>query len=228
MRRVWRAAGAALAMALAGCDFVGPNLPDIPATGSEIVILKPGTGPVVPAGGSSSTATGTVGGSYAGVSGETALTPLAERHAQLRGLPRGLVLAVVSQESGFNPKAVSHAGAQGLMQLMPGTVQHINEVGTVTVLDPFDPDQNLAGGCWYLTWVKSQVPADKVAAGEEWKMALGGYNGGIGRVRAAIDQALAGAPRNPKVSWSDIADDLPSETQRYVPAVVARWERYGH
>lgn len=218
MRRLLWAASAVLPMALVGCDFVGPNLPDIPATHGGVVILKPGTGDVITQGGPAAPP---------GMAGESALTPLAERHAQLRGLPRGLVLAVVSQESAFNPKAVSWAGAQGLMQLMPGTVKHINEVGTVTVLDPFDPDQNLAGGCWYLTWVKSQVPADKVVAGEEWKMALGGYNGGIGRVRTAIDQALSGAPRNPKVSWSDIADDLPTETQRYVPSVVAKWERYG-
>lgn len=159
--------------------------------------------------------------------GESAIRPIADRHAASRGLPRGLVLAVIAQESAFNPLAVSSAGAQGLMQLMPGTVQHINEASDVKVLDPFDADQNVAGGCWYLTWVRSQVPDAKVADGEGWKMALAGYNGGIGRVQSAITKALAGAPASPKVRWEDISAAMPAETRAYVPAVLKRWETYG-
>jgi soluble lytic murein transglycosylase-like protein len=222
MHRLFRVAPAALVLALAGCDFAGPNLPDIPAS-TGIVILNPGTGPVTTAG----QAPVSSSGSTAGLSGEAALRPLAERHAAQQGVPSGLVLAVISQESGFNPRAVSPVGAQGLMQLMPGTVQHINSAGAVQVLDPFDADQNMAGGTWYLKWVKSQVPTDQVVAGEEWKMALGGYNGGIGRVKSAITKALSGAPINPKVRWDDIAGDMPGETQRYVPSVVAKWDKYG-
>ena len=159
--------------------------------------------------------------------GESAIRPIAERHAASRGLPRGLVLGVIAQESAFNPLAVSPAGAQGLMQLMPGTVQHINEASDVKVLDPFDAEQNVAGGCWYLKWVRSQVPDAKVVDGEGWKMALAGYNGGIGRVQGAITKALAGAPANPKVRWEDISASMPAETRAYLPAVLKRWEAYG-
>jgi soluble lytic murein transglycosylase-like protein len=159
--------------------------------------------------------------------GEAAIRPLAEAVAAKAGISKGLVLAVISQESAFNPRAVSGAGAQGLMQLMPGTVTHINAASGLSILDPFDPGQNLAGGCWYLKWVKSQVPTMKVVAGEEWKMALGGYNGGIGRVKTAIDKALAGAPRNPKASWADVEAYMPAETRKYVPSVVSKWDRYG-
>lgn len=185
--------------------------------GSSTGGLPTGTGATTPA--------PTPGG--AAIRGEAAVRPLATVAAAKEGLPIGLVMALVSQESAFNPRAVSSAGAQGLMQLMPGTVTHINSASGVKVLDPFDPGQNLAGGCWYLKWVKAQVPTAKVVAGEEWKFALGGYNGGIGRVRTAIDKALAGAPRNPKASWSDIEALMPAETRKYVPSVVSKWDKYG-
>jgi soluble lytic murein transglycosylase-like protein len=155
---------------------------------------------------------------------EAAVRPIAQRAASAQGIPVDLVMAVIAQESAFDPKAVSSAGAQGLMQLMPGTVDDINaRAPKIHVGDPFDPDQNVAGGTWYLAWVHTQVPIDKVASGEDWKFALGGYNGGIGRVQGAIEQTRQGSQ---KVRWDDVAALLPSETQRYVPAVLARRSRY--
>ena len=210
LQRLWPLVGAALV--LAGCD--SPT--GVP---SSIILMKPGA-----TGGASPTGTAVPSDPSAA---EAVIRPIAARNAAALGVPENLVMAVISQESGFRPAAVSPVGAQGLMQLMPTTVADINKAGEVQVLDPFDASQNVAGGTWYLRWVKRMVPADKVVAGEEWKFALGGYNGGIGRVRAAIDKALAGAPRHPKVMWDDIASQMPSETQRYVPAVVAKWEKYG-
>lgn len=210
-RRLWPLAG--LALVLAGCDS--------PTAVSPIVVLKQGT-KVSP-----SAAGGATHLPSDPAAAEAAVRPLAERQATLQSVPKGLVMAVIAQESGFSATAVSPVGAQGLMQLMPTTIQDINRAGAVQVLDPFDAEQNVAGGTWYLKWVKQQVPAAKVVAGEEWKLALGGYNGGIGRVRNAIDKALSGAPRNPKVTWADIAAQMPTETQRYVPAVVAKWDKYG-
>lgn len=66
-----------------------------------------------------------------------------------------LVAAVISVESGFNPDAVSSAGAMGLMQLMPETAR---EMG---VDNPFDPKQNITGGVRYLAWLLDYYGGDR-------------------------------------------------------------------
>lgn len=64
--------------------------------------------------------------------------------ASLYQIPSELVQAVIQVESGFNPAAVSHANAQGLMQLIPATAERM------LVTDSFDPRQNILGGTRYL------------------------------------------------------------------------------
>jgi soluble lytic murein transglycosylase-like protein len=67
-----------------------------------------------------------------------------EEAADLYGVDPDLIRAIIRAESAFNPFAVSAAGAQGLMQLMPAVAEELN------VLDPFDPRQNIFGGAQYL------------------------------------------------------------------------------
>ncbi|MCC5999901.1 MAG: transglycosylase SLT domain-containing protein [Pararhodobacter sp.] len=81
-----------------------------------------------------------------------------------------LALAVISVESAGRVDAVSRAGAQGLMQLIPATAARF------AVTDAFDPAQNLRGGIAYLDWLLNEFGGDVV-------LALAGYNAGEGAVR---------------------------------------------
>ncbi len=72
------------------------------------------------------------------------ITELIEKYSRENGLDKNLVNAVIQAESSFDIKAVSSAGAQGLMQLMPFTAEKLG------VENPFDPEQNIAGGTKYL------------------------------------------------------------------------------
>jgi soluble lytic murein transglycosylase-like protein len=64
--------------------------------------------------------------------------------ASLYQIPEALVRAVIRVESNFDPRAISHANAQGLMQLIPATAERM------LVTDPFDARQNVLGGTRYL------------------------------------------------------------------------------
>ena len=72
------------------------------------------------------------------------LEALIRKYAQVYGVDPSLVRAVMRHESGFESTAVSPKGAQGLMQLMPGTA------ALMGVKNPLDPEQNIAGGVGYL------------------------------------------------------------------------------
>jgi hypothetical protein len=88
-----------------------------------------------------------------------------EKYALQYDVDQDLVWAVIRQESGFNPRAVSPKGALGLMQLMPGTAAMLG------VSDAFDVEQNLAGGIKYLERCLNQFNQDV-------SLALAAYNAG--------------------------------------------------
>lgn len=92
---------------------------------------------------------GQVAGTLAGGEGGATAVPLStqaiiDKAAARYGVDAGLIKAVIKAESNFNPRAVSSAGAQGLMQLMPSTARGLG------VTDSFNPEQNVMAGTRFL------------------------------------------------------------------------------
>jgi soluble lytic murein transglycosylase-like protein len=97
------------------------------------------------------------------------LEPFIADAARVHRLPPTLVRAVIKVESDFCSWAVSPKGAMGLMQLMPGTAAFLG------VQEPFNPQQNILGGCRYLRLLID-------CFGGDLHLALAAYNAGYQRV----------------------------------------------
>jgi soluble lytic murein transglycosylase-like protein len=92
-----------------------------------------------------------------------------DESAAATGVDPALLAAVISNESGFNPRATSRAGARGLMQLMPQTAASLG------VTDAYDAEQNVRGGARYL-----RALLDRFGSLE---LAVAAYNAGPAAVR---------------------------------------------
>ena len=121
-----------------------------------------------------------------------------------------LICATVTHESGrsWDPKVVSHAGAMGLMQIMPTTGMFVSQLEGITWTDPegvlFDPIYNIRLGCRYLS---SMIEIYDVDGG------LAAYNGGERIAARWIEN-----DRNNAVLWQ--------ETRKYIPSVLKLYEEY--
>ena len=106
-----------------------------------------------------------------------------EDAAARHGVDPALVCAVIKCESGWDEDAVSHAGAVGLMQVMPATAESLNGLGLVSAADYdpaalADPAVNIEYGCAYLGYLQTHLSSlDEVVAA---------YNAGIGTVQGWI------------------------------------------
>jgi soluble lytic murein transglycosylase-like protein len=115
--------------------------------------------------------------------------------ARCYGLDPQLVLEVMRRESTFNPKAKSHAGAKGLMQMMPKTAARFG------VADPYDPEQAIHGGCRYLVFLMQRFNG-------RLDLVLAAYNAG----EQAVEKYGCKIPPYP-------------ETQNYVRSILVAYKR---
>ena len=154
---------------------------DAPHTGTDVQIQRvgqptairrvlPSSAPATagPAPGGTVGPGGAAGTIPAGLGVPASLVPVLESAASAHGVPAALLAAVAKQESGFNPSAVSSAGAEGLMQLMPSTAAGLG-------VDAFDPTQAVNGAARLLGSYLQQY-------GGSVPLALAAYNAGPGAV----------------------------------------------
>jgi len=162
---------------------------------------------------------------------------LFQRNATSLGWDWRLLAAQCYQESGFDPKAVSWAGAKGLMQLMPATAS------LMEVSDVFDANANIEGAVRYLRQLDRSF-SDISPQSARIPYVLAAYNGGANHVRdaMALTQHQGGNPR----IWRDVEPRLlllaqpayyqlsivkygylrGSETHDYVRQTMDRWAQY--
>jgi soluble lytic murein transglycosylase-like protein len=102
-------------------------------------------------------------------SGDPELDRIIFEAAEKQGVDPRFIHAVIWQESKYETRAISHAGAQGLMQLIPATAKRFG------CEDPNDPVQNITAGTKYLSWLLKRFSGNV-------ELALAGYNAGEGAV----------------------------------------------
>lgn len=96
------------------------------------------------------------------------------RYAEIYAVPADLVCAVINAESGYEPDAVSRAGAVGLMQLLPSTAAEIGQKLKIDDYSLLDPETNILFGVYYLSYLFGVF--------QNWETAVAAYNAGIGTV----------------------------------------------
>ncbi len=128
-------------------------------------------------------------------SGSSSIDQAIANASRKYGVDANLIKAVIKQESDFNPNSTSSAGAEGLMQLMPGTA---SELG---VTDPYNVDQNVDGGTKYLKEMLNMYGNCK-------ELALAAYNAGSGTLQSRGVSSVSGISK------------LPYETRDYVQKVM--------
>ena len=152
--------------------------------------------------------------------------PLVKKHARRYGFDWRLISAQIYAESSFRSDVVSHAGAVGLMQIMPSTAKWLG-------VDPkllTKPEVNISLGCYY-DWRLYSALKDIDTERDRLALMLASYNCGPGRMRRARRKAASFSDASDRRetnngSWDKVKPYLPKETQRYVPKIFSKYAEY--
>lgn len=137
------------------------------------------------------------------------------------GPDRAFVLAIIRQETEFDPAAVSGAGARGLMQLMPASAKRDAERGGVAYL----PDQLLSNPSYNMRLGMVELAENLASYNGSYILTAAAYNAGRGNVNKWIN--TYGDPRSPVVDPLDWLEEIPfAETRNYVQRVMENMEVY--
>lgn len=143
------------------------------------------------------------------------------QYANEFGLDEYMVLAIIREESRFNPKTVSWANARGLMQMIPQTGRN---VARLIGIRPFytgrlhDPDTNIRMGCYYFSQLLKRFNNNNV-------LALAAYNGGPLRVKRWMNKWWSEI--GPDIDIDEFIESIPlAETKRYVQKVIKSYYEY--
>lgn len=146
--------------------------------------------------------------------------PVLPRHFQkyVEKSNAALVHAIIRQESRFKPDAISSAGAQGLMQIMPKTALHTAKKTKSRLGSLSDPNVNIPLGCAHLRELLAHYNGSIV-------LSVAAYNAGVPAVQAWIQKY--GDPRHPDVDLVDWIEKIPfAETRNYVQRVLENYAYY--
>jgi soluble lytic murein transglycosylase len=139
-------------------------------------------------------------------------------HKMLQGANPALVHAIIRQESRFKADAVSPAGAEGLMQLMPKTAQQTAQKTKLPLGSLFNPKINVTLGCAHLRELLQKYGGSLI-------LSIAAYNAGSTAVESWIQQY--GDPRRPGVDLVDWVETIPyAETRNYVQRVLENYAYY--
>lgn len=138
-----------------------------------------------------------------------------QKYAEEYELDPNFIYAVIKTESSFNPKAISHVGARGLMQIMPETFDWINsrlKLSDITYDDMFDPEMNIRFGSYLYSVLLIEF--------DSYRSAVAAYHAGRGSVNKWLNDTTYSVDGH-------TLDKIPiNDTAHYVDKILKAYERY--
>ena len=143
---------------------------------------------------------------------------IVEQACSIYNVDPNLIYAIIKQESKFNPNAVSHSEAKGLMQLMEATAQDMTEnIKSIDKnnLDIYDPYTNIFLGTKYVSYLIKHFDGN-------YYLAITAYNAGIGNIKAWLDKEYTDYK-----TFSDVYECIEyEETKNYLTHVINNYHYY--